>query len=66
MRGVIRHQKQRRYARRVLRLETIPEHEEFRDGPYPSDTLYEVVAEWIEELFSCWFEGHKCVCVRRV
>jgi hypothetical protein len=49
-----------------LRLETIPEHEEFRDGPYPSDTLYEVVAEWIEQLFSCWFDGHKCVWVGRV
>ena len=61
MRGAIR--KKYHYGKRV-RLETIHEDEEFRDGPYPSGV--QLVLEWVGQLFSCWFDGHMGVCVRGV
>jgi hypothetical protein len=59
----------RKYNRRT-KLETIPEDQEFMFGPYPQDTLYstsvQVISNWAEQIFPCWFEGHEDVCAWRV
>jgi hypothetical protein len=59
----------RKYCKKT-KLETIYEDHEFLVGPYPQETFYasgfQLVTDWAEQIFPCWFAGHEDVCAWRV